>query len=584
MPDAQPAPPPHQPPGLRAAGAVRWVLIALSFLAAIWGWATFVRHGDDAADRLAMRYRCPMHPQIVSATPGECPICGMTLELISPADAGASPAAAADAVWTCPMHPEVVRDAPGRCPKCNMELVAKPRPPPADAPDAGLVWMCPMHPEVISPQPGTCPICKMKLELRPAPAQLTEWTCPMHPDVVSHGPGTCPVCGMKLEPRVVPQVTERPEGVVPIALTLERQQSIGVRFAEVQAQQTDAPLRVSASVAAPEQGVARVHVRAPGFVESISVAETGVAVKAGQELLRFYSPAALEAQNELLTAKAFGASGERQVQAAREKLDLLGVPPGVVEQALASGKPVRAWPVVAPRSGYVTVKNVVQGAYVSPELPLYEITDLSRVYVIAELFSRDAAAVKVGTQAVFVPQGQTGTRVQASVDLVYPQVSPDARTVKVRMVVPNAQLALSPGQIGFVELARPARNALVVPRDAVVDTGRQQYVFVAGVDGRLTPRLVTTRVSSGDEVEVEGALSAGERVVSGATFLVDSESRLQASLAESQRRVGPTACDAEVDKVKFPQKWQACLSCEEQHANQADALRDCKHLIPQPWR
>lgn len=568
----------HSARSLRLAGAVRWGLIIISLVGAVFAWTKWTGADEETAANLAPKYRCAMHPQIVSPTPGTCPICGMDLEPIATVDASVRTVDVAAEHWTCPMHPEVVRDEPGRCPKCNMALVRM------DPVDAGLVWTCPMHPEVIRSEAGQCPLCRMDLVQRPAPPEANEWTCPMHPEVLSHGPGTCPICKMKLERRTVPEVTERPEGVVPITLTVERQQSVGVHFAEVKSTTVDAPLRVSASVMAPEQGVARVHVRSPGFVEAISVGETGVAVRQGQELARLYSPSALEAQNELLAAKTFGSSGDRQVQAAKEKLELLGVPSSVVEQALSTGKPVRSYPVVAPRAGYVTVKNVVLGAYVSPELALYEITDLSRVWVIAELFARDAAAAKVGAKATFVPQGRTDLRIDGTIDLVYPQVSPDARTVKVRMVVGNSTMALSPGQIGFVELSRPARKALVVPRDAVVDTGRQQYVFLAEVDGRFTPHLVTVRASLGDELEVEGGVQAGARVVSGATFLVDSESRLQASLANSKRGSGPTVCDAEVDKVKYAAKWKACVECEEQHVGDDGALRECKHAIEQPWR
>ncbi len=574
-----PAPAPHEPPGTRTAGLVRWVLIFLSFALAVGAWVHFVSNEDEAGQDLVPKYRCAMHPQIVSPTRGQCPICGMDLEPI-PEAAKAAPASSADAgvIWACPMHPEVVGKEGDRCPKCNMKLE------PRAAPAAAVIWACPMHPEVVGKEGDRCPKCSMKLEPRAAPAADATWTCPMHPEVTGKEGDKCPKCGMKLEPRAVPPEAERPEGVVPIVLTLERQQSVGVKLADVRALSVDAPLRVSASLSAPEQGVARVHVRTPGFVESISVAETGVPVRAGQELLRLYSPAALEAQNELLAAKQFGEPGARQVAAAREKLELLGVPAGVVEQALASGKPVRAFPVVAPRSGFVTMKSAVLGAYVSSEMALYEITDLTRVYVIAELFARDAASIKVGSQGVFVPQGQPDNRVTALVDLVYPQVSPDARTVKVRMLVPNEKLKLQPGQIGFVELSRSARTALVVPRDAVVDTGRQQYVFVAELDGRIAPRLVTARAGMGDEMEVEGALKAGERVVSGATFLVDSESRLQASLAEAQARGAPTACDAEIDKVKFPDKWKSCVRCEEQHKDHGAMVQECKHAIPQPWR
>jgi Cu(I)/Ag(I) efflux system membrane fusion protein len=161
-------------------------------------------------------------------------------------------------------------------------------------------------------------------------------------------------------------------------------------------------------------------------------------------------------------------------------------------------------------------------------------------------------------------------------------VNPEARSVNVRMVVPNEKSLLQPGQIGWVEFERPARKALVVPRDAVIDTGTQRYVFVDEGRGTLAPRLVDLGVDQGGELEVRGAIAAGERVVSGAAFLVDSESRLQASLSSSGSK--PHPCDLQVDKQKFPDKWKACAACEAQHAGMGTMLDDCKHAIPQPWK
>ncbi|GMU62917.1 MAG: hypothetical protein AMXMBFR34_46800 [Myxococcaceae bacterium] len=497
---------PLTPRALRTASIVRWVLIAASAALALFAWLHLSGSSTSASSHAEALYRCPMHPQIVSPTKGQCPICGMDLEPI--------PAAATHS------H------------------------------DAGA-------------------------------AQL--YTCPMHPEIVQAGPGTCPLCKMRLVPlEVKPPKGPLPEGVVPVTLSLERQQAIGVRYTAVKETDVSGALRVAASIAPPERGQARVHLRSPGFVEAISVSETGVRVRAGQELARVYSPAVLEAENELVAALAFGETGARQVEAAKEKLALLGVPAATVEQVVKTRTAVRAYPVTAPVSGYVTLKNAVLGAYVTSDVPLYEITDLSRVYVVAEVYPGDAASVSVGTSGTFTLANRADVRVSGAVDLIYPQVNPEARSVKVRMVLPNEKNALQPGQIGWVEFERPARKALVVPRDAVIDTGTQRYVFADEGRGVLSPRLVELGVDLGDELEVRGALTAGERVVSGAAFLVDSESRLQASLSTSGSR--PHPCDLQVDKQKFPDKWKACAACEAQHAGMGTMLDDCKHTIPQPWK
>lgn len=498
---------PPSPSALRKASIVRWVLIALSAVVAAGSWIHFANRPSASQAQSETLYRCPMHPQIVSPTPGQCPICGMDLELVPAAQKTHSHDAGVAQLYTCPMHPEVVQD-----------------------------------------HPGTCPICKMKL----VPLEVKPPKGPM------------------------------PEGVVPVTLSLERQQAIGLRYTAVKEADVAGGLRVAASVVSPERGQARVHLRTPGFVEAISVSETGVKVRAGQELARVYCPAVLEAENELVAALAFGETGARQVQAAKEKLALLDVPAATIEQVVKTKTAVRAFPVTAPVSGYVTLKNAVLGAYISSDVPLYEITDLSKVYVVAEVFSGDAASVGLGTKGTFSLANRDDVHVSGTVDLVYPQVNPEARSVKVRMVVANEKNVLQPGQIGWVEFERPARKALVVPRDAVIDTGTQRYVFVDEGRGTLTPRLVELGNDLGGELEVRGALTAGERVVSGAAFLVDSESRLQASLAASGSK--PHPCDLQVDKLKYPDKWKACAACEAQHAGMGTMLDDCLHAIPQPWK
>jgi Cu(I)/Ag(I) efflux system membrane fusion protein len=408
-------------------------------------------------------------------------------------------------------------------------------------------YHCSMHPQITSNEPGQCPICGMDLvpiepttpSQRPSPdaaiaAREAHYTCPMHPEVVQDHPGNCPVCKMALEraeddagaPDAVPP------GLVPIDLSLDRQQSIGVRVERVEERVGASELRVAATVAAPEQGVAEVHVRTPGFVERISVRETGVRVRAGSELFAMYSPEVFQAEAELLAARTFG-NGGQAVAGIRQKLELLGMAPATIDEVLATGKPVRAIPVLAPATGFVTKKQVVLGSYVVPETALYEVTDLSRMYVIADVSPRDIDAVRVGTEGTYVP-ADAATSYRTKVDLVYPQVAMEARTTRVRMQVTNPGAALRPGQYGYVTFAMASRKVVAIPRGALVDIGADRYVFVAEGDGHFTPRRVRTGAETGERVEVLEGLRADERVVASATFLVDSESRLRASLARVQ--------------------------------------------------
>jgi Cu(I)/Ag(I) efflux system membrane fusion protein len=368
-------------------------------------------------------------------------------------------------------------------------------------------------------------------------------------------------------------------------------QAIGVRTALVAERQSSSALRATATVAAPEQSVVEVHVRTPGFVEAISVRETGVKVKRGQLLLSLYSPEIYQAESELLAMKSWQALGDAgahdRTDLSRRKLDLLGVPGGVSDRVLAAGRPMRNVGISAPMGGYVTKKNVVLGSYVTPEMLLYEIVDLSKVYILADVFQQDMPRIALGTPGRFTLANRPGISVVGKVDLIYPLVNAEARTTRVRMQVPNEKLGLVPGEYGYAEFSSGERTALVVPRDAVIDTGRQAYVFVETAAGEFSPRTVVLGAQSGDSVEIRSGVSLGEKVVSGATFLIDSESRLQASLRsgpEAPSAGGSSACDTEFDRSKFPDKYAECRKCETVHRGMGSMVDDCKRAIPQPWR
>jgi Cu(I)/Ag(I) efflux system membrane fusion protein len=516
--DDAPEPP---PPGVKTMAIVRWILVGLAVVAAAWTWTTYVRgehpaHASAAAAKT--KYQCPMHPQIVSDEPGECPICHMTLQPMAP---DRPPP-------TAPASPPMVMGSAD--PHAGHGMSA-----PKDE-HAGHVMR----------------------------SQAASTGAPAGPP-----PGSVPA------------------GTTPITLAFDRVQSIGVRTAVAEERRTGRALRVTATVVAPEQGAAEVHVRAPGFVERMAVRETGVKVGAGQELLGLYSPDVFQAESELLAAKSFGDQGARSVAAARERLELLGMSPRAIDEVLATGKSMRVISVVAPAGGYVSKKSAVLGSYVTPEMALYEIVDLSHVYVVADVFQRDIGAIHVGTDGRFAPSQKPDQVLTAKVDLIYPQLNAAARTTRVRMQVKNDKLELRPGQYGNVDFVLAPGKVVVVPRDAVVDTGRVAYVFVDEGGGRYTPRVVALGKDLDDGFEVLAGVAAGDRVVSSATFLIDSESRLQASLAQSGgggAAPAPSPCDADFDRAKYPDKWAECRRCEKQHAGMGSMVEDCKNAVPKPWR
>jgi len=544
------------PRGAKVMAAVRWLLLLGVLGTAVYTNVTyfFTDRGEAAAS--AAKYYCPMHPQITSDRTGECPICHMALEPI-PTERLSAPASSAHphhghahegheahakegkgGKYICPMCPGVENDGPGECPICHMALE------PARSHDGEPPAPTQQEPKV-SPAVHEAKQADETTHVHQGAHEHGEktgpkYTCPMHPEVLQDGPGRCPICRMYLERvrDVGEQVTEgvtpgtAPRGTVPVVLSLDRVQAIGVRTAPVEKRSADASLRVTATVSAPEQGQAFVHARAAGYVERASVEQTGVRVRKGQELVAVYSPEVYQAQAELLSAQAWkGQQGDFSQDAARTKLELLGVSPKTIERILESKKPLRAVPITSPVDGWVVKKNVALGSYVTPDMPLFEIVDLSRVYVMAEVFPKDADLVDLRSEATFTLAGRNGKSFTGQIDLVYPTLSPKERTTRIRMQVKNPDAELRPGDYGTIEIASKGGDTLVVPRDAIVDTGSSVYVFVAEGEGRFVPRIVVVGRDLDGVVEVKDGVFEGENVVSSATFLIDSESRLQASLA-----------------------------------------------------
>ncbi len=287
-----------------------------------------------------------------------------------------------------------------------------------------------------------------------------------------------------------------------------------------------------------ETRIADVAPRFGGFVERLHVDYTGQPVRRGQPLAEVYSPELLAAQQELIAARALertvgessvpGMPGQSTdlVGAARRRLELWGVSERQIVNVLRSGQPTRTMTLFSPASGIVTAKNIVRGQAFEPGQTLYTIADLSQVWVEAELREADLGAVGVGSGADLELAAHPGRPFKGRVDYIYPTLDATARTIRARVVVANHEGLLKPGMYATVRLSTPSRLALTIPSTAVVRTGDRSIVFVDMGSGRILPVEVEIGAVTDELSEVLAGLEIGQRVVTSAQFLLDSESNL----------------------------------------------------------
>lgn len=318
---------------------------------------------------------------------------------------------------------------------------------------------------------------------------------------------------------------------VPIEIDPSRLTAIGIRTEPVRREALSRPVRAVATVVPDESRVSHVHTRVAGWIEKLHVNTTGQKVRAGQPLAGIFSQELLSSQNEFLAALRSAGRGPASVvvEGARGRLKVLGMTDAEIGALEKSGEARRLVTVVAPRSGVVVHRGVSVGTAVDPSTELLTIADLTRVWVLAEVPEPDIPSVQVGTTALldFPASGQPS--VEWPVEFLYPTLSERTRTLRVRFAVDNPAGALRPGLYGTAEFRVRPREALTVPRDAVVDTGTSQHVFVDLGEGRFAPRVVKLGTRFDDRVEIVDGLSVGESIVASGVFLIDSESRLRAS-------------------------------------------------------
>ena len=355
------------------------------------------------------------------------------------------------------------------------------------------------------------------------------YVCPMHPQIVKDEPGTCPICGMDLVEKMMdPMAGKYPE----VALSPAVVQTLGVRTARAERGTLWRYIETVGRIEFDETRLVHVHPRAEGWIESLALRAEGEPVEAGQRLAEFYAPKILNAQVDFLLAQDRSAADRRRVNAdkARNILRLLEVPDDIIGEIERTGEPRNRIPVRAPMDGVVTQITARDGMYVTESSEMFTIADLSRVWVMVDVYEHQIDWLAEGLTAEMTVPARPGRTWEGEVDYLYPELDPRTRTLRVRLVFDNPDRVLKPNMFAKVAIyGGPKRDVLKIPDEALIVTGERESVVTVLGGGRFQPVDVVTGMQRGGEVEILSGLNEGDEIVVSGQFLIDSESNLQAS-------------------------------------------------------
>ncbi|MBA2541328.1 MAG: FixH family protein [Deltaproteobacteria bacterium] len=359
---------------------------------------------------------------------------------------------------------------------------------------------------------------------------VSYFTCSMHPSVRQPEPGKCPICSMDLS-----GVTYDQQESGTIFVDESRRAVIGIKTSTVGKQPLQLAIRAVGRITYDETRLADVTLKVKGWVVRLDVNATGQAVARGQRLMTLYSPELFAAQQEyLLALRAAAGSGApghvtSLADASAKKLRLLGLADGQLDQIRKKGSPIEELPILSPASGYVIEKLIVEGAAVEPGQKLYRIAALDQIWVEAAIYESDLPHIKKGQTARVTLPNTAEREVVGKVAVVYPYLDAASRTGKVRIELPNKDLALKPDMYADVAIDVDLGPRLAVPVSAVVYTGPRRIVFLDIGGGQFRPQEVKLGARVDDHIEVVGGLAEGQTVVTEGNFLIAAESRIRST-------------------------------------------------------
>jgi len=346
------------------------------------------------------------------------------------------------------------------------------------------------------------------------------WVAPMDPDYRSDQPGKSPM-GMDLIPVYEEGAPDESPGTVAISPRVVN--NLGVRTAAVESGTLPASVATVGYVQYDEDRLVHVHPRVAGWIETLYVKAAGDPVQHGEPLYTLYSPTLVNAQEEFLLAVNRG--NDLLIDAAADRLAALQVPASALDRLRETGEVSRTITLYAPRGGVVDNLKVREGMYVEPGMKVMSIGTLEHVWVIAEVFERQATLVQVGDPVRMRLDYLPGRQWRGRVDYIYPSLNPKTRTVQVRVRFDNPDAYLRPGMFAQMEIdAQRGGETLLIPREALIRTGGQSRVVLALGAGRFKSVAVEAGRIEGDRAEILSGLQQGDRIVTSAQFLIDSES------------------------------------------------------------
>ena len=317
-----------------------------------------------------------------------------------------------------------------------------------------------------------------------------------------------------------------------VRISPARMQMLGVRTEEVAMRPAlTRTIRATGTLQFNERRLATITTKAAGWIERLTVAATGDPVRQGEVLAELYAPDLVAAEQEYLVACAHAGCAHNGL-ASLQRLRALDVPDDEIARLRKTGKVSRRIAVEAPADGVVIEKLVQEGMRIEPGQALYKTADLRDVWLIADVQEQDLGLIRAGQKAEAQFIAFPGKSFEGTVEFIYPSLSPETRTARVRIVIPNPDAALRAAMYASVEIAVPAADKpmLAVPTSAVIDSGARQVVLIDRGEGRFEPRPVRLGTQASDWIEVIDGVKAGEKVVTSANFLIDAESNLRAAL------------------------------------------------------
>ena len=353
--------------------------------------------------------------------------------------------------------------------------------------------------------------------------------------------GATPEKAKALPAKPAPQKEPVQEEVPTVEIPKDKQQLIGLKTSSVAVKPLQKMIRTVGRIEYDERNLATINTKYEGWIEKLRVNATGIYVKAGEAVAEIYSPELLATQREFLNAFKWKNSTKKDSQlgallakdaetiweAARQRLRLWDITEEQIKQIEETGQPIKTLTLYSPVSGYVTQKMAVQGMKIMPGEKLFDIVDLSTVWVIADIYEYELPVIKLGAQATISLSYFPGKEFLSKIDYIYPTLSGETRTARIRFTLPNPGGQLKPQMFTNVILKIHLGKRLVIPEEAIIDTGLRQIVYVDKGDGNFEPREITIGLRTDQMVEVIRGLRAGEKVASSANFLIDSEAKLK---------------------------------------------------------